>query len=338
MNNEKSLSEILKKSDYSKEKLGEVKQFISEIYTKYKENSKIYLTFTFNKNIIFIKHELYVYFKNKIYPIFLLIYIPVTFPKELRIYIQKVVEMEINNFYKENEIIDYSTLELYYDKLCEYKPLVDPINILIENLYNKFSTNFPLYKANTKTSYFGPCVLDEKKISLIEINPEDLKSYNELNNLKQKLIEKILNLIDVKSYEIQQASSELDVMEKQLDEQLINKNNYNQNEENSELQDLIIKLKELETNLEYQVNSLKYNSQKNILEKCNDVVNIKDKVKYKYTVMKKTIEDFLLYIKKGMEKKLISFDECIKKTRRLSKELFFIMYAIEKRNNLSEYS
>ena len=127
-------------------------------------------------------------------------------------------------------------------------------------------------------------------------------------------------------------------MEKQLDEQLINKNNYNQNEENSELQDLIIKLKELETNLEYQVNSVKNNAQKGFLEKCNDVVNIKDKVKYKYTVMKKTIEDFLLYIKKGMEKKLISFDECIKKTRRLSKELFFIMYAIEKRNNLSEYS
>ena len=190
MNKVKTLNEILIKCDYSKDNVNEVKQFIIENYSKQKENSEIYLTFTFNKNIIVIKHKLDVECNNKIYPIFLLIYIPVTFPKELRIYIQKVVEMEINNFYKENEIIDYSTLELYYDKLCEYKPLVDPINILIENLYNKFSTNFPLYKANTKTSYFGPCVLDEKKISLIEINPEDLKSYNELNNLKQKLIEK----------------------------------------------------------------------------------------------------------------------------------------------------
>ena len=175
MNNEKSLSEILKKSDYSKEKLGEVKQFISEIYTKYKENSKIYLTFSFNKNIIFIKNELYFYFKNKIYPIFLLIYIPVTFPKELRIYIQKVAEMEINEYYIEKKIIDYSTLELYYDKLCEYKPLIDPINILIENLYNNFSNNFPLYKATQKIDYFGPCVLNESKTTLINIKPENLK-------------------------------------------------------------------------------------------------------------------------------------------------------------------
>ena len=102
--------------------------------------------------------------------------------------------------------------------------------------------------------------------------------------------------------------------------------------ENIELEEIIKQLIELEFKLENEVNDLKY-KKLSIFDICHKVVKIKDEKKFKYTIMQKTIEDYLFYIKKAMEKKLIKFDDCINKTRKLSKELFFIMYVIEQKNN-----
>ena len=329
-----SFNDALKRSDYSKETIEKVKIFVGENISKYKDNSTFYLTYCFGKNIIVVKHCLNVEYKEKNYPIYLLIYLPVTFPDELRIYIHKIADLQINKKYTEPNIIDFSTLELYFQKIAHYTPLEDPITNLIEDVYNNFSRVFPLYKAQQIEEFFGPCYLNEDKTFLIDIQTNDLKEYNSLNEHRQKVIKKILNLINNKSFEIQQTSSELEVIENNINQKLHNNYVRTKSKENIELEKIAMKLKELESNLEIEVNNLKYKEKKSIFELCHEIINIKDKEKYKYTVMKKTIEDYLIYIKKAYEKKLINFDKCVDRTRVLSKELFFILYAIEKRNNM----
>ena len=46
--------------------------------------------------------------------------------------------------------------------------------------------------------------------------------------------------------------------------------------------------------------------------------------------MKKTLEDYLIFLKKGFEKKVLSFEDMITKTRSFSRELFNINYSINK--------
>ena len=90
------------------------------------------------------------------------------------------------------------------------------------------------------------------------------------------------------------------------------------------------KLCELKLKLENDVQKLKYNKNIGILDKCEEIVEIKNKEKFKYTIMKKGIEDFLIYINKAFEKKIITFRQAIDETRKLSKELFYISYLAEK--------
>ena len=42
--------------------------------------------------------------------------------------------------------------------------------------------------------------------------------------------------------------------------------------------------------------------------------------------MKKVIEEYLIYLKRGYERKIVSFDDMVNKTRALSRELFTIDY------------
>ena len=115
-----------------------------------------------------------------------------------------------------------------------------------------------------------------------------------MNEHRQKVIKKILNLINNKSFEIQQTSSELEVIENNINQKLHNNYVRTKSKENIELEKIAMKLKELESNLEIEVNNLKYKEKKSIFELCHEIINIKDKEKYKYTVMKKTFEDYLI--------------------------------------------
>ena len=182
-----SLNDALKRSNYPLEIRENLKIFIGENISNYKKNSEIYLTYCFGKNIIVIKHCLNVEWNGNSYPIYLLIYLPISFPNELRIYIHKIVELEIYKVYTEQNIIDFSTLELYYQKIIPFTPLRDPITNLIGELYNNFSKVFPLYKAKNKVEYFGPCNLNEDKTFLIIIKSEDLMEYNYLSLIKSRL-------------------------------------------------------------------------------------------------------------------------------------------------------
>lgn len=331
-----SLKEALNKCDYSSDTKEAIKMFIHEIMSKFKENIQIYLTFNFGKRVIVIKYTLEIEWDNRYYKIYLLMYIQNDFPKQFRIYFQKVSDLAIYETYVKNNIIDGTTLELYYLKLINFKPLEDPITNLIEKLVITFTDLFPLYKPKERIDFCGPCFLDENKTFPIEIKEGELKNYKSKDEIRTNTINKIISIMNEKYYEIQKTSSELENIEKDIDKQI---RSYKpvKNDGNIELEEIIFNLKNLETKLESEINDLKNPGEKNILDECSKVIKFKDEKKFKLTVMKKTIEDYLKYIKKAFEKKLISYDEIITQTRQLSKELFFIMYSIEKRNNINNY-
>jgi len=319
-----TFNEAIKKSDYPKENIDLIKSFINEHISEYDYMTTLYFTHSFNKNIFLIKHDLQVQYKGKGYSIFLLFYIPISFPKELRIYIEKVIELQISPHYK--NFIDNETLELYYEQLTEYKPLQVPLSKLLDTLRSKFSSNFPLFKSKNPIDYFGPCILNTQQSSLVEVKPDDLKGSFNVNYFRKKVKDKILKLLNDKSFEMQKSLSELENMEKKI-QQVNNENSIN----NIQFENTIIKLKEIESKLEYEVQEMRaYN--KDYLDKYRDIIKIDDKEQFKYMVMKRTIEDYLLFIKKAYEKDLISFEDCKNKIRIFSNELFFIKYFIDKRN------
>ena len=294
-----SLNEALNKSDYTGFMKSKIKSFLIDYEKEYKKDSSLYLTKCFNKNIISIKFDLTVIYKNVDYIITLLIYIPVTFPNELRIYFECNQDFKIDEYYKELNIIDAITAELYYEKIIGYIPLQKPFTYLIKALSDKFNEKFPIFKSSGNPEFFGPCRLDEKNSFKIEIKEDDLKESKELIELRKKVKDKILRTFDIKLIEIQESKSQLEdlksIINSKLDNLVTKKNNY-------ELEEMNVKMVELISKLELEIESLKYKEPKSILEKCEDIVKIKDEKLFKYKIIEKDIYSFLSYLRKAYEK------------------------------------
>lgn len=322
-----SLNEAIIKSEYPEYIKDKVKLFVLENHKNYNNVSNLYITKCFNKNIFVIKFDLYVKFKGIEYILTILIYIPVTFPNELRIYFEYNQDFLIDNYYQDLKIIDQYTAELYYEKIINYIPLSQPLTQLINALTDKFLQKFPLFKSKQKPEYYGPCHLEEKNSTKIDIKPDDLKIIEDLAATRKKLKDKILKILEEKVLEIQKTQSQLDNIKTNINNQI---NNLLSKPSNNELEDMNAKLIELKSKLENDIQKLKYKEKKGVLEKCEEVVEIKNREKYKYSVMKKTIEDYLLYIKKCFERKIINLRQAVDETRKMSKELFYINYLAHK--------
>ena len=66
-------------------------------------------------------------------------------------------------------------------------------------------------------------------------------------------------------------------------------------------------------------------------EKIDQLITIKDEKYMEYAIKKKIIEDYLIYLKKGYEKKIINFNDMINLTRTLTREVFSIDYLMSQR-------
>ena len=323
-----SLNEALNRSDYEEYIKDKVKLFMLENHKNYQNISNIYLTKCFNKNIFVIKFDLYLIFKNIEYIITILIYIPENFPNEIRIYFEYNQDFIIDNYYLDQKIIDETTAELNYEKILNFIPLQQPLSQLINAMIDKFNQKFPLFKTKQKPEYYGPCHLDEKSSTKIEIKLDDLKDINNLDETKNKIKKKILKNIEDKLFEIQKTQSQLESVKSEINNQI---NNYiSRNSANNELEEMNLKLITIKSKLEDDIKNLKYKEKNGIIDKCEEVVEIKNKEKFKYTVMKRNIEDFLKYLDKAHEKNLINFRQAAEEIRKISKELFYVSYLAKK--------
>ena len=328
-NNKISLNEALNKSEYPEYIKDKVISFILENYQNYKDKSQTYLTKCFNKKIFVIKMDLPVKFKNIDYLITILIYIPVSFPNEIRIYFEYNQDFIIDKHYKEQNTIDETTAELYYQNIINFIPITQSINQLVQALIDKFNQYFPLFRSKSKPEYYGPCHLDNDSSTLIEIKPEDLNIIIKKEDKKKKIKDKIMKILEEKLFEIQATHSQLDSMKMKINTKI---NSYISKGTSNDFEEMNVKLLELISKLELDIKNLKNNKKNSILELSEKVVEIKDTERYKYIVMRKTTEDFLKYLKKGFERGIIPFNKFVEETRKISKELFYINYVIEKSN------
>ena len=110
----------------------------------------------------------------------------------------------------------------------------------------------------------------------------------------------------------------------------LNGNEHPMNESLNVLKGIKQQLADIENGLNKEI---QYSSSQNktTLEKCEELIKVNDEEDMKFVIMKKTIEDYLAYLKKGYEKKLVSFDEILSQTRALSREIFSIDYLRKQR-------
>ena len=323
-----SLNEALNKSEYDEFIKDKVKSFVLENYKNYKDKSNLYLTKCFNKKIFVIKMDLYVTYKATEYILTVLIYIPNTFPNELRIYFEYNQDFIIDKYYQEQNTIDETTAELYYQNIINYIPIKQSINQLIMAIIDKFNQYFPLFRSKSKPEYYGPCHLDNNSSTLIVIKSDDLKEIKKIDDDKQKIKDKLMKILEEKLFEIQATKSQLDSIKMKINSKI---NNYILKASSNDIEEINVKLLEVISQLELDIQNIKNQQNNNsILEQSEKIVQVKDGEKYKYIVMRKTADDFLKYLKKGYEKELIPFNKAVEETRKITKELFYINYLIEK--------
>ena len=203
--------------------------------------------------------------------------------------------------------------------------------ILIENENQKsynfsYNKNFQLYednnfnnnKNNQKNNYYINNKRDFDDKSLIDFMRNQVKDtlrakymdFNEKYNLRKNYNElKTLNNSVQKKIEKNKSNPDGNQLEKEM----------------GKLKKIKNKLNLIEKQL-IQENKRTKNKSKSVLDKCDEYIKIKNERYLELTVMKKTIEDYLVYLRKGYEKKIVSFQDMIDKTRILSREIFNIDY------------
>lgn len=300
------------------------------------KNAKVY--FNPQEKIFVIEYTLNVSFNSKIFNIILFIHIPQFFPNiPPEFYIQKKPKIGLNRSYI-NGKVNPSTFAINLDKFEKFDISKNSFKNIIEEILDEFNSDFPIYKDTN----------DKKPESeILGRNNIDKKSYNEVIIVSdtftdEQFIHFMKNQVkDIIRGKMMDFSQKYRVDENYADLQKMNEiakiNNVNTDISNNpmnikleNLKNIKIKLNQMENRLQQEIQQIQQNT-KTSLEKCNDFITIKDEKDMEYIVMKKTIEDYLVYLKKGYEKRVVSFDDMVNLTRNLSRELFSIDYLRKQR-------
>ena len=251
-------------------------------------------------------------------------------------YIMKETHIGISDYYK--DIIDKNNMKITIDKICVYDPERNNIEEIIEKLKNKFNDNFPIYKESGEA--FGFQVIEEcnfKKENLkeIRIKRDSFEDDELLEFLKNETKTHLRNEYTKFSTKFPNLQKNYQNLEK-INEEI--KNNLADNSHQDQLRQEMEKLKSIKTRLDNIEKELieenneleKNNLNKTCFDRCNELIEIKDDEDMKYCVMEKATEDYLIVLKKAFQKKIVSLNDMIHKTRNLSKELFYIEYLRKK--------
>ena len=354
-----TMEDALIKSSYPKYLQDFIKEFIINNYSNNK-NKKVYLTLVNNESLFVIEYKLSVYLNGKSYEIFILVYLPKLYPNyEPNFYILKDKKFSVNDYYK-NGKINEKTLKINLYSFIPFDPAKNNIEEIINKINEEFNKEFPIYKSENNEILSEECVLNkdytkeiiiENKNNNFNFNYEDINKFNDIqindNNNKNKdfddeslllfmrtqvkdvLREKYYNFNE--KFKIKNIYNDL----KEVDNtSKIELNNINKlyTEENYMKQELkkLQKIKEylnsVENKLIEEKNNILNSKNKSIFDKCDELIKIKDNKDFEYIIMQKTIEDYLVYLKKAYEKKIVSFEDMVNTTRQLSRELFYIAY------------
>ena len=328
------LDEAMNKSSYPSSNRDIILETMLDNFSEKNEN-KVYLQPLQNNRIFIIIKNLNTKLMNKSYNIPIIIHIPVSYPNTpAEFYIQKRPRVCINKVYYENQkIIDVNSFKINSDKICPFDPSKNNLGQIIEALKSRFSSVFPIYADksakiepvayganNPQISGMNEVIVESEKLTNKQVNEmikkqakeAVLSKYNKFNT-QYKLIQNYKELKTINDITRLKAGNSL------------NGNEHPMNESLNVLKKIKQRLYDIENGLNQEIQN-SGNSNKTTLEKCDELIKIKDDEDMKLLMMKKTIEDYLIYLKKGYERKIVSFDEMVNQTRALSRELFSIDY------------
>ena len=340
-----NLNEALSRSKYPKINQDYIRDFMIDTFGN-KQGLKVYLY----EKIFLIEYEINIIINKNIgksYKVNLLLYIPELFPDyEPELYLKNTGgNFSINMIY--DKAINKTNLKINSDQFCKYDQVTQNIGEVIEVLKAQFQSNFPVYQdKNKNTNYSGKCCVNNSALTEVEIPKKEKYNEQDILKLMRKKTKELLTQKynqTIKKSNIINDYNELNQMNYMLKANLNinNKNGNNNNEpiskEITTLKEIKQQLKNVENNLQREIQGLKEKQNKSsIFDDCENVVRFKDQEMVKLAAMQKAIEDYLSYLKKGFEKNKVSMEECIRQTRELSRNLFHIYFLMKKRKEENE--
>ena len=328
------LDNALNKSSYSSTNRDIILETMLDNFSDKKEN-KVYFQSLSNEKIFVILKSLSCKLVNKTYNIPMVIIIPASYPNyPAEFYIHKKPRVGISKVYYEmQKIIDTKTFKINTDYICPFDPSKNNLGQIIEALKIKFGNDFPIYSDKNSNSNqappFGPNNPDIRKMNEVIIESEKMTNKQVLELVRKQTKDIVLRKYnDTKAkYKLNENYKELrtinDIFKLKAGNSL-NGNEHPMNESLNVLKNIKQRLSYIENGLNQEMQN--YGVNKTTLEKCDELIKIKDDEDMRLLMMKKTIEDYLAYLKKGYERKVVSFNDMLYQTRALSRELFTIDY------------
>ena len=324
------LEEALERSSYPTYNRNFIRDYILDNYS-YKHEVKVYLMPKENDKTFAIEYPLNVIFSGKKYKIIIIIHIPSLFPNyPPDLYIQKKPNTGLNIDYKGTRI-DPNTFKINIDKFEKYDENKINVEEILNKINDEFNKEFPIYreKEGKEIERYGINNINPKEVHEIILKSDNFTNKTFLQFMKKQ----VRDILEAKYYDFSQKFKieENNKQLKAINNNLKIKSGKSDIESNPMKQELekLKKIKEqleqIERNLQNECNQM--NSQnRTAFDKCESIIKIKDGKDMEYAVMEKTIEDYLVYLRKGYEKKAINFYDTVNQTRMLSRELFSILY------------
>lgn len=329
-----TLNNALEKSAYPPYNRDYIKNFIINDYFE-NTDAKVYL----QEKLFVIFYTLNIDFNKKKYKIFIYIHIPELFPDyPPEIYVQKKPKTGLNKTYFGK--INPQDFKVNINYFGNFDPSLNSIQNIVNVIKDNFNKDFPIYKENSNKNepeIFGKNNINKNRANEIIIESENFTE-EQFKSYMKKQTKDILRakLSDFEQkFKINQNYKDLLTINGIVKMKSGKKNESSTDpmcQELERLKKIKAELNGIENELQQEIQQIQ-NENKTTFEKCDEFIKIKDEKDMEYAVMKKTIEDYLVYLKKAYEKKIVSFNDMVNHTRMLSRELFSIDYLRKQRKS-----
>ena len=173
------LENSLSKVSYPQDNIGYIKNLLLENYS-HCDNAQVFMISDNNaKKIFVIEYRLSIELNSKFYNVYILVYLPLLFPKHPpEFYIEKTANVGLNKFYLDGKI-NPEDFRINLDNFVKFDPCQNNVGEIIDNLIINFRDKFPVYKRfneNDDSWRTGKCYLDKYKAIRIKL-PKDPKNY-----------------------------------------------------------------------------------------------------------------------------------------------------------------
>ena len=200
-----------------------------------------------------------------------------------------------------------------------YRPKTD---IRSDNNYNYNNNNYNNNGlAKSGQNYYG----NVKTEKLIDNNKDEFTDKTFLDFIRKQTKDIVTyNYLEFKEkHNFGANMDKLKILQDDVNRRLNDGNIYGKNDQLKSrfqtLKNIKEKLEVIENNINQEINYIKNNDNKSFFDKFEDIVNVKNKKDLEYLAKIKDMEDYLVYLKKGYEKKIVSFEDILSETRALSR-------------------